>query len=82
MCKVLAGVGFGFGSLYLGTRASLMWTSFSKTDRVFNVFITGFVGLISFLQFYAALDVYKTQNLIPVEKSVLNTTGKFPFCLY
>mmetsp|Transcript_14109 Transcript_14109/g.12460 ORF Transcript_14109/g.12460 Transcript_14109/m.12460 type:complete len:112 (+) Transcript_14109:176-511(+) len=69
MCKVFAGVGFGFGSLYLGTRTNLMWGSFNKTDRIFNIFITGFVGFISFLQFYAAFDVYKAQNLIPIDKS-------------
>ena len=53
-----------------------MWSSFGRSDRIFNVFITGFVGFISFLQFYAALDVYKANNLIPITNSAMKTIGK------
>ena len=37
--------------------------------------MTGFVGLISLAQFYAALDVYKAHNLIPVNSSAMPTIG-------
>ena len=47
-----------------------MWNFFSKKERIFNIAMVGFVGVISILQFYAAVDVYKAKNLIPLSQKV------------
>ena len=75
-CKIMSGCIFGFGALYLGLRTNLMWSSFARKERAFNLFMTSFVGLISFLQYYAAFDVYKAKNFIPEETGFVEYTQK------
>ena len=78
-CKVLAGFAFGFGTIYqgngfdlfyIGARTVMLWNGFNVTNKIFNVGVTCFVGFISYMQFYAAVDVYKALSLIPQDESI------------
>ncbi|CAI2383218.1 unnamed protein product [Moneuplotes crassus] len=78
-CKVCAGVGFGFASLYFGKRTQMMWGGFQRSEKIFNLAITGLFGFASLIQFYASLDTYKSQNLIPLERDIVNARSQLFF---
>lgn len=54
----------------------MLWNGFNVTNKIFNVGVTWFVGFVSYMQFYAAVDVYKALSMIPEDQSIIQEFRK------